>query len=523
MHFNSKLIKTLLVTIPYTLAEINEGCTGRNGICINTYTCIKYNGKSFTGKCPNDASNIRCCDNIPCQSNGKTGKCMFTSQCQGTTVSGLCPGNGDFKCCIEKDPEPSSTETDPEPTLTEIDPEQTSIEADPIPTLTETDPEQTSIETDPVPEIKPATCTAEGKSGICMNTNQCTGNRKSLSGYCPGPANIQCCIEKDPEAITCQAEGKSGLCMDTNQCTGNRKSLRGYCPGPANIQCCIEKDPEAITCQAEGKSGLCMDTNQCTGNRKSLRGYCPGPANIQCCIEKDPEPVTCALEGKTGICIDTNQCTGNRRSVRGYCPGAANIQCCIEKDPVSEFPEPELEPNPDPQPTECIPKGNIETILAMRSNFGESRKTDSIKYIAIHYTANNGDTAKANANYFQIHEVLASSHYFVDDDNIVQSVPDNFVAWSVGGKKYNNDGGRLYNIAYNSNTLNIELCDTKKDEEIKATSKTIENALCFVRQKMNEYNIDKDHVIRHYDVNGKECPAYWLDDDLWKEEIWNLI
>ena len=99
----SKLVLTLLtiVTIPSTLAALNGKCSDRNGICIYTADCSKYNGRSFTGKCPNDANDIRCCDNIPCKADdGRTGNCVFTNQCSGLAISGKCPGGNDFKCCV---------------------------------------------------------------------------------------------------------------------------------------------------------------------------------------------------------------------------------------------------------------------------------------------------------------------------------------------------------------------------------------------------------------------------------------
>ena len=34
---------------------------------------------------------------------------------------------------------------------------------------------------------------------------------------------------------------------------------------------------------------------------------------------------------------------------------------------------------------------------------------------------------------------------------------------------------------------------------------------------MKQYNIDIDHVIRHFDVNGKHCPAYLMDEQAWKK------
>ena len=38
-----------------------------------------------------------------------------------------------------------------------------------------------------------------------------------------------------------------------------------------------------------------------------------------------------------------------------------------------------------------------------------------------------------------------------------------------------------------------------------------------------KYNIPPERVIRHYDVTGKKCPAYWVDDAAWKAEFWNQI
>ncbi|MGN0337916.1 MAG: N-acetylmuramoyl-L-alanine amidase family protein [Lachnospiraceae bacterium] len=164
----------------------------------------------------------------------------------------------------------------------------------------------------------------------------------------------------------------------------------------------------------------------------------------------------------------------------------------------------------------------MKTLLAHRSNYGAKRSKSEIKYIAIHFTANDGDHDEGNANYFASpRDPKASAHYFVDDDSVTQSVPDDYVAYSVGGSKYTDcaktGGGKLYKIAMNQNTLNIEMCDTVKDGTIKAQEATIVNTILLVRRKMKEYNIDIDHVIRHFDVTGKHCPAYLMDEQAWAE------
>ena len=75
----------------------------------------------------------------------------------------------------------------------------------------------------------------------------------------------------------------------------------------------------------------------------------------------------------------------------------------------------------------------------------------------------------------------------------------------------------------NANTLNIELCDDHKNCTVKATEATINNALALTRELMKKYNIPAGNVIRHYDVNGKSCPAYWVNDSVWKSEFHNKL
>lgn len=165
--------------------------------------------------------------------------------------------------------------------------------------------------------------------------------------------------------------------------------------------------------------------------------------------------------------------------------------------------------------------------LAHKSNYGGKRSTKNIKYIVIHYTGNDGDTDESNANYFNKANRKASAHYFVDDDSVTQSVPDNYVAWSVGGNKYNNNGGKYHGKCTNANSLSIEICDDVKNGKVYPSAKTIANAIEFTKKKMKKYNIDADHVIRHYDVNGKSCPAYWCGttskDKKWKTEFHNKL
>ena len=161
----------------------------------------------------------------------------------------------------------------------------------------------------------------------------------------------------------------------------------------------------------------------------------------------------------------------------------------------------------------------IKTVLANRQNYGKLRSTSMIKYIIIHYTANDGDHDEGNATYFKNNVVQASAHYFVDDDSITQTVPDNYVAWAVGGAMWRDcsttGGGKMYGVITNTNSLSVEMCDTVKDGSVMATEATMKNTADLVKDLMKKYNVDIDHVYRHFDVNGKHCPKYLMSPSAW--------
>ena len=74
-----------------------KGSGGAPGVCIATSKCTADGGKFISGACPGTPDNIKCCTKTSCGSNGN---CRFTSQCSGSTLTGLCPGPADFKCCV---------------------------------------------------------------------------------------------------------------------------------------------------------------------------------------------------------------------------------------------------------------------------------------------------------------------------------------------------------------------------------------------------------------------------------------
>jgi len=157
----------------------------------------------------------------------------------------------------------------------------------------------------------------------------------------------------------------------------------------------------------------------------------------------------------------------------------------------------------------------MRVILANPQNYGAKRDARLIRYLVFHYTANDGDTAEANGRYFRNNVVKASAHYFVDDTEVVQSVPDNYVAWAVGGGLQGSGGHTMHRIITNTNSLSVELCDTRRNGFYDFTEETLSRAAALGRELMEKYGIPPENVYCHFDVTGKRCPGIpsWIDGD----------
>ncbi len=148
---------------------------------------------------------------------------------------------------------------------------------------------------------------------------------------------------------------------------------------------------------------------------------------------------------------------------------------------------------------------------ANRENFtAKQRKLSDIAYLVVHYTGNRGDTAKNNADYFAREVTGTSAHYFVDEREVWQSVPENHAAWHCGTK------GTYYHPACrNANSIGVEVCMLDKQGRVRQAS--VDRAAALVRELMRKHGIPADRVVRHYDVTHKDCPAPMVSDPaLWR-------
>ena len=142
----------------------------------------------------------------------------------------------------------------------------------------------------------------------------------------------------------------------------------------------------------------------------------------------------------------------------------------------------------------------IRELLASPSTYTAGRGGCKPEYIAVHYTATQA-SAYNNCVYFSGGNRNSSAHYFLDGSGTVwRSVPDADTAWAVG------------NFPMNQRSISIEVVSDGRD----FTEEEISELRWLVQRLRAQYGIAPENVIRHYDVTGKICPKYYVEnEDAW--------
>lgn len=134
-------------------------------------------------------------------------------------------------------------------------------------------------------------------------------------------------------------------------------------------------------------------------------------------------------------------------------------------------------------------------------------KTEKIRGIVIHYTANPGATAIDNRNYFEglkdTGATEVSSNFVIGlEGEIVQCVPTWEVAYASNSR--------------NNDTVSIECCHP--DETGQFNAETYKSMVQLSAWLCKKFDLSSEDVIRHYDVTEKNCPKYFVEnEDAWEQ------
>lgn len=163
----------------------------------------------------------------------------------------------------------------------------------------------------------------------------------------------------------------------------------------------------------------------------------------------------------------------------------------------------------------------INKNLMNRNHTAARRGKSGINWIVIHYVGALGD-AWENTEYYKNTDIEASADFWVGFRGDIWQGNDylNYYSWHCGGGLQGSGGHAYYGQCKNSNSIGIEMCVHKRSTgTMNATDRdwyfedgTVESAAELTAHLMKELDIDINHVIRHYDVNGKICPNPFVYD-----------
>lgn len=141
----------------------------------------------------------------------------------------------------------------------------------------------------------------------------------------------------------------------------------------------------------------------------------------------------------------------------------------------------------------------IKQMLLTPSEYTRPQTKIKPTAIAWHYVGNPNTTAIANRNYFESlkdsRKTKASSHYIIGlEGEIIQCIPDLEKSFCTNNA--------------NDYTISVECCHP--DNTGRFTEETYRSMVWLGKYLMQKHGIKNN--IRHYDVTGKTCPKWFVDN-----------
>lgn len=135
--------------------------------------------------------------------------------------------------------------------------------------------------------------------------------------------------------------------------------------------------------------------------------------------------------------------------------------------------------------------------------------------IACHYIGNPGTSAQANRNWFESLKngqgTKASCHYIIGlQGEILRLIPEDEISWCTNQA--------------NSYTISIEACHPDSTGRFNQATYNSYVELC--ADLCTRWHLDPvaGGLIRHYDVTGKVCPKYFVDNKAaWEQFQWDVL
>ena len=131
------------------------------------------------------------------------------------------------------------------------------------------------------------------------------------------------------------------------------------------------------------------------------------------------------------------------------------------------------------------------------------------QFITIH-EMNTWQDAEDCAKYASKSLSPSAAHVYVDERRAIQIIPFNRCALACGDR--NGPGNRK--------SVSIEICRTEAPGDL--YYQAWNNAVQIVCCVQKELNIPHDHIVRHFDWTGANCPKRMMKEGLWEMFLRNV-
>lgn len=173
-----------------------------------------------------------------------------------------------------------------------------------------------------------------------------------------------------------------------------------------------------------------------------------------------------------------------------------------------------------------------------------SRRGQKPAWVVVHYSGVANASAISIAKSMSRETAATSAHYVVDQQRVIQVLPESVSAWHVaGGKPDAKYAGFAHAVHWhdrvdpfgrflgNRNSIGIELCVKKismshsvYDTDWVFPDAELDLAAQLIANVCTRNDIPVGYVLRHYDATGKPCPRPFVrmrtDKDNTNEQRW---
>lgn len=169
----------------------------------------------------------------------------------------------------------------------------------------------------------------------------------------------------------------------------------------------------------------------------------------------------------------------------------------LKEEPIPEtqdfFPE-----------TDPLPAFITQNLIRVDGASRRGVKLEAVRDIAVHYVGNPGTGALANRNYFDSPDSTTSSHFIVGlEGEVILCVPLDEKSSATNER--------------NRDTISVEVCHPDESGEFsEVTRQSLVRLLAWLCEK---YDLNETNLIRHFDVTGKLCPLYYVEN----QEAWEAL